>query len=129
MNASKSSAVRGGLRVAMVATAMLVAIVAGLPTWAASAKPQLSGVVNINTASAEELELLPGVGETRAAAILESRKSQGSFKSIEALLDVKGIGPAMLEQMRPHVVLTGRTTAQREPSSKNAEAAATSQAD
>ncbi len=129
MNASKSSAVRGGLRVAMVASAMLFAIVAGLPTWAASAKPQLSGVVNINTASAEELELLPGIGETRAAAILESRKSQGSFKSIEALLDVKGIGPAMLEQMRPHVVLTGRTTAQREPSSKSAEATATSQAD
>jgi comEA protein len=126
MNARKSSALRGGLRVATVATAMLFAIVSGLPVGATSAKPQLSGVVNINTASAEELQLLPGVGDTRAAAILESRASQGSFKSVDALLDVKGIGPTMLERMRPHVVLTGRTTAQLEPASSKAEAAASS---
>lgn len=126
MNASKSSALRGGLRVATVVTAMLFAIAAGLPAAAASTKPQLSGVVNINTASAEELQLLPGVGDTRAAAILESRKSQGGFKSVDELLAVKGIGPTMLERMRPHVVLSGRTTAQLEPASTKADATAQS---
>ena len=124
MNANRSSALRGGLRVATVAIAMLFAIASGLPSWAASAKPQLSGVVNINTASAEELQLLPGVGDTRAAAILETRKSQGGFKSVDALLDVKGIGPTMLERMRPHVVLSGRTTAQLEPATKKSDTAA-----
>jgi len=117
MFAIKSSGLGAGLRVATVAFAILFAIAAGLPA-AASTRPQLSGVVNINTASAEELQLLPGVGDSRAAAILEARKNQGSFKSIDALLEVKGIGPAMLERMRPHVALSGRTTAQLEPAPK-----------
>lgn len=118
MYASKSSGLGAGLRVATVALAILFAIAAGLPAAAASTRPQLSGVVNINTASAEELQLLPGVGDSRAAAILEARTNQGGFKSIDALLEVKGIGPAMLERMRPHVALSGRTTAQLEPTPK-----------
>lgn len=84
-----------------------------LSAEASESKPALSGVVNINTASREELELLPGVGEVRAVAIVAERKERGGFKTIEELLEVKGIGVAMLEQLRPHVTLTGQTTAQR----------------
>jgi competence protein ComEA len=70
-------------------------------------------VVNLNTASSAELQLLPGVGEVRAVAIIEMRKQRGGFKQIDDLLDVKGIGPAMLERVRPHATLTGKTTAKK----------------
>jgi len=69
------------------------------------------GVVNVNTAGLEELQALPGVGEARARAILDARKSRGGFKRVEDLLEVKGIGRSALERMRPFVTLEGRTTA------------------
>lgn len=75
--------------------------------------PSLSGVVNLNTASSDELQLLPGVGEVRAVAIVAMRKNRGGFKSVEDLLEVKGIGEAMLEKLRPHVTLNGKTTARK----------------
>lgn len=71
------------------------------------------GVVNINTATAEELELLPGIGPARARAILEYRKAQGEFKKVDDLRQVGGIGDRALELLRPHCVLTGKTTARR----------------
>jgi competence protein ComEA len=80
---------------------------------AAESQPNIAGVVNLNTASSAELQLLPGVGEVRAVAIIEMRKQRGGFKQIDDLLDVKGIGPAMLERVRPHATLTGKTTAQK----------------
>ena len=68
-------------------------------------------MVNVNTASAEELQLLPGIGESRARALLELRKRRGGFKSVEELREVKGIGESSFERMRPYVRLTGKTTA------------------
>ena len=62
-------------------------------------------IVNINTADAEELQLLPGIGEVRAAAIVEHRKTHGPFRDAEGLLDVAGIGVAVLEQLREFVVV------------------------
>ena len=73
----------------------------------------LEGVVNINTASAEQLQMLPGVGEVRANAILSERKDRGGFKTVEDLRAVKGVGDSLLERMRPYVTLKGKTTAQR----------------
>ena len=94
--------------------AMLFAFAPGaLAAEAPSRKGGLEGVVNINTASAEQLQLLPGVGKSRAQAIVERRKENGGFTSIEQLQQVKGIGPAMLKRMRPHVALRGKTTARR----------------
>jgi len=71
----------------------------------------LTGVVNVNTASVEELQLLPGIGESRAQALIDLRKRRGGFKSLDELKEVKGIGNASLERMRPHVRLDGKTTA------------------
>ena len=70
------------------------------------------GVVNVNAATAEELSLLPGVGPTKAQAIIRYRTEHGAFKRVEDLSQVKGIGEKQLEKLRPHVALEGKTTAQ-----------------
>ena len=80
---------------------------------AADSKPTFTGVVNVNTASSEQLQLLPGIGEARARAIVSMRKQNGGFKSLEQLTEVKGIGDAMLERLRPHLSLNGKTTARK----------------
>lgn len=61
------------------------------------------GIVNINTASEQELDTLPGVGPVTAKRIIEYRNQVGGFRSIDQLLDVKGIGPKKLERMRSRV--------------------------
>ncbi|MBI4882541.1 MAG: ComEA family DNA-binding protein, partial [Actinobacteria bacterium] len=57
--------------------------------------------ININSASAAQLEALPGVGPATAAAIVARREQFGPFASVDALADVRGIGPAKLEAIRP----------------------------
>jgi len=79
---------------------------------AEDASPRLVGTVNINTATPEQLELLPGIGEARAKAVVEIRKQRGGFKSIDELTEVKGIGESALERLRPFVTTEGKTTAQ-----------------
>ena len=59
-----------------------------------------SGTININTASATDLEKLPGVGPALAQRIVEYRDSHGPFASVDALTDVPGIGKAKLEGLR-----------------------------
>lgn len=71
----------------------------------ASAVPGRSGPVDLNSATVEQLETLPGVGPSTAAAIVAHRESNGPFSSIEELDEVRGIGPARLEQLRDLVVV------------------------
>jgi competence protein ComEA len=61
--------------------------------------------VNLNTASATELETLPGVGPQTAQAIITHRNERGPFLSVDELLDVPGIGPAKLAALRERVRL------------------------
>ncbi|HEY6533914.1 MAG TPA: ComEA family DNA-binding protein [Acidimicrobiales bacterium] len=63
-----------------------------------------TGPVDLNTATAEELDALPGVGPATAAAIIDHRERNGRFGSVDDLLDVRGIGPAKLEGLRDLVV-------------------------
>jgi competence protein ComEA len=56
--------------------------------------------LNLNAASEEQLQALPGIGPAKAAAILELRARIGRFRTIEELLEVPGIGPATLEKLR-----------------------------
>lgn len=62
-------------------------------------------LVDLNAATADELDALPGVGPATAAAILEHRSSHGPFTSVEDLLDVPGIGEAKLAQLRDLVTV------------------------
>lgn len=55
--------------------------------------------VNINTADAEELMTLPGIGKVRAAAIIDYRERQGDFGKIEDIMDVKGIGTGIFSKI------------------------------
>ena len=98
---------------AAIATLAVGSLAVPSATHAADSSPALSGVVNLNTASTDELQLRPGVGEVRAVAIVSARKDRGGFKQVDDLLDVKGIGPAMLQKLRPFVTLSGKTTARK----------------
>ena len=93
------------------ALALATACAVALAAQAADPQPGLTGTVNVNTATAEELQLLPGIGAARADALIELRKQRGGFKSLEQLKDVKGIGDASLERLRPYVRFEGKTTA------------------
>lgn len=69
----------------------------GLPTSTAR--------VNLNTATASQLDMLPGVGPTTARAIISYRTKNGPFKKVEDLLNVAGIGPSKLAAMRDRVTV------------------------
>lgn len=63
-------------------------------------------LININTASAKEFEALPGIGEVKAAQIVTYRNEHGLFTSFEDLLNIPGIGPELLEKIRPSITLS-----------------------
>ncbi|WP_286883649.1 helix-hairpin-helix domain-containing protein [Aneurinibacillus sp. UBA3580] len=56
--------------------------------------------VNLNTATSEQLQTIPGIGPGKAAAILQYREEHGAFKTVDELTNVSGIGPKTLEKMR-----------------------------
>lgn len=67
--------------------------------------PDPSGLINVNTADAATLMELPGIGEAKAKAIIDYRNQFGPFRTQADLMNVKGIGPKMLEKMKPYVGL------------------------
>jgi competence protein ComEA len=89
--------------VARVGEAPLLAASAGGTAATGPAPP--APLVDLNTASATELEELPGIGPTTAAAIVDHRERNGPFASVDDLLDVRGIGDAKLEQLRDRVTV------------------------
>lgn len=61
--------------------------------------------VNINTAGADELKALPGIGSAKAEAIVEYRKQHGNFKSVEELKNVKGIGESLFNRLQDGTIV------------------------
>ena len=70
---------------------------------AGPARPGRAEVINLNTATEQQLDSLPGVGPVTAAAIVAWRQANGKFTSVDQLAEVDGIGPARLEKLRPLV--------------------------
>ena len=77
---------------------LLISAIWGLSTAALA-------VVDINTANQEELQTLKGIGAKKAADIIAYREAHGGFKSVEELLNVKGIGKATLEKLRTEIAV------------------------
>lgn len=67
--------------------------------------------VNINTATQAELETLNGIGPAKAKAIIEYRKKQGGFKTVDELENVEGIGSTTIKNLRKDLSTSGKTTA------------------
>ncbi|MFL6179312.1 MAG: helix-hairpin-helix domain-containing protein [Actinomycetes bacterium] len=79
--------------------------VAGSTSSGSTPAPSAGAAVSINSASATELEVLPGIGPVLAAAIVDWRTQNGGFTSIEQLQEVSGIGPATYAELAPLVRL------------------------
>src|SRR5262245_50334576 len=85
------------------------------PVPAAIATPELDALpltptsgpapLDLNRASAEELEALPGIGPVLARRIVLDRRESGRFRRAEDLLRVRGVGPRLLERLRPRIAL------------------------
>jgi competence protein ComEA len=91
---------------AWMALSALVAIaVLAVPATAfGAASEEKVSRVNVNTASADELATLPGIGPSYAKRIVDYREKNGPFKRVEDLLNVQGIGEKTLEKIRDKVV-------------------------
>jgi competence protein ComEA len=72
-------------------------------TARSAAKPAVTAIVNINTASATELEALPGIGAKTAARIIDHRQKNGPFKKVEELMNVRGVGEKAFLKLKPQI--------------------------
>lgn len=103
------------LRLALLATIAGLGAFTGRPVHAAPTAatlvlaPVLEGQVNLNTATSEQLQLLPGVGPATAEKIIAYRERQ-PFRAVVHLKRIKGIGPKRFEAMRPFLAVEGETT-------------------
>jgi competence protein ComEA len=82
---------------------------------AAAKKKPPAAPLDVNTATAAQLEQVPGIGPTTANAIVQFRRKSGPFERIEDLLAIRGISARKLEQIRPYVTLS--KPAPRKPAS------------
>jgi competence protein ComEA len=75
-----------------------------------AAKPAVSAPVNINTASATDLQTLPGIGAKTAGRIIDYRQKNGPFKKIEELMNVRGVGEKNFLKLKSQISIgAGRT--------------------
>jgi DNA uptake protein ComE-like DNA-binding protein len=69
--------------------------------------PEVRPPVDLDRADAAEIEALPGIGPALAGRVIQHRDSAGSFGSLEALCAVRGVGPVLIERLRPLVTFSG----------------------
>jgi competence ComEA-like helix-hairpin-helix protein len=93
-----------GSRIRISSLAGILALSICLGTAIAQKKPP-SQPININTATIEQLESLPGIGPNTAKSIVDFRNRTGPFQRVEDLLAIKGISKSKLEKLRPYVTV------------------------
>ncbi len=101
----RSKRCRGAILVALVAV-----LIAPVLTPSRAQGAGTKGVVNINTASAEQLAYLPRVGPSVAGRIIDFREKNGKFEDPTDLLLVRGIGDSTFELIEPYVTISGETS-------------------
>jgi competence protein ComEA len=104
------------MRIATIAAvlALGVTVLISSPAFAATQEPApqpaagspAKPAINLNTATLEQLETLPGIGRKTAERIVEYRTKSGTFKRIEELMNVKGIGEKSFLKLKPLIVAT-----------------------
>ena len=65
-----------------------------------------TSAIDINTATAVQLQMLPGIGPKLAERVVSYREQQGRFRTVEDLLEVKGIGPSVLSRIKPLIIVS-----------------------
>jgi len=95
-----------GTLIALLAMATLARTREAEPRAVTPRTTRALGPVDLNRASAEELERLPRVGPALAARIIEHRREHGPFSSLAALDEVRGVGPAVLRALEGHAIVT-----------------------
>ncbi|HVY39595.1 MAG TPA: helix-hairpin-helix domain-containing protein, partial [Polyangia bacterium] len=94
----------------LLSLAVISVVAVGVTAAPAHAGKGVDGVVNLNTAPAAVLALLPGVGPAKADAIVGYR-TRRPFRTVDELVRIKGIGRKMVRRLRPHLAVAGPTTA------------------
>jgi competence protein ComEA len=93
------------------ALALTVVLLSGLTASAQQTEKGAAttgATINLNSATVEELEGLPGIGPKTAQLIVEYRQKSGGFKKIEELMNVKGIGEKSFLKLKPMLVVTAK---------------------
>jgi len=96
------------LSVILIVTISSAVMAADAQPASSAATP--SGVINLNTADAAQLAMLPRVGAKAAQRILDYRKEHGNFKKTSDLMQVKGFGEKSFEKLAAYVTVEGKST-------------------
>ena len=91
---------------AICGTLLLTSPALAASTQAAQDAQPSKAAINLNLATVDQLETLPGIGRKTAERIIEHRTKNGAFKKIEELMNVKGIGEKSFLKLKPMIVVT-----------------------
>ena len=92
-------------RIVALGLALALSFLASSGVVLAAPKAMPAGKVNINTATAQQLSELPGVGPKLAARIVEYRQKAGGFKATQELMNVQGVGEKNFARIQPHLTV------------------------